>query len=78
MPLWPPTISDHEKSCTNCKWFQFSDKRKDRFGNPIKSWNRECCYEGAIIVKGDVCQMWEDTRTLKEKLQGKRVKKGFC
>jgi len=75
--MWPPRISDHEKSCANCYWFMFNPKRTDRFGNPVRM-NRECCYDGAITTRGGVCQMWKDTRTFMQKLKGIRVKKGFC
>ena len=74
--MWPPKIQGWERSCVNCKWFTFADRR-DNFGNPVKL-NRECTYPGPVKVKNGVCQMWKDTRTLAQKLKGERVKKGFC
>lgn len=75
--MWPPRIQSYERSCMNCKWFDFNPKRTDKFGNRVKL-NRECCYPGPITTRRGVCQMWKDARTFMQKLKGIRVQKGFC
>lgn len=75
--MWPPRVQEYEKSCVNCHWFMFNPKRTDKFGVPVKM-NRECCYEGSVELKGGVCRMWKDARTLMQKLKGIKIKKSFC
>ena len=72
-----PKISEYNRSCCNCKYFDFAD-REDAFGNPIKGLNRECTYPKAVTTIRGVCRMWKDTRTLMERLKGHKVMKGFC
>ena len=66
-----PTISKKDRSCLNCKKFDFNPER------PVKM-NRECMYPAPVTVEDGVCQMWLDMRTLKQKLQGKTPMKRFC
>jgi len=66
-----PRISEYNRSCLNCKWFDFNPDR------PIKL-NRECMYPEPVKIKRGVCQMWKDTRTLWQRLKGERVMKAFC
>lgn len=66
-----PRISEYQKSCLNCGWFDFNPARPRKL-------NRECCYEGKVTTKRGVCQMWKDTRTPEQAERGELVMKGFC
>jgi len=68
--MFIPAISNQEHSCVTCAWFGF---------NPDKpKLNRECLYKGSIKLEDGMCQCWKDTRTLKQRLLRRKVKKAFC
>lgn len=69
--MFIPAVSSSEKSCVNCAWFDFNPARPRRL-------NRECLCKGSVTLKDGVCQQWRDTRTFKQRLLRRKVKKAFC
>ena len=67
----PPQISPRDRTCLNCKHFEFNPARP-------KKLNRECMFDGPIVTKYGVCQMWEDMRTEEEKANDIFPQKTFC
>lgn len=74
-----PKISEYQKSCLNCGWFDFNPERKHVLRNGEVSYgNRMCMYSGKIRIKNGVCQCWKDCRTPEQIANGELIMKGFC